>query len=319
MNRYIGHPSQLYGIEEHKLCGGKAEGMRLLQVNNGKGLMLTVSADRCGDIPRLSYKGINLGFFSPCGYVAPQFYDNKGAGFLGSFTAGFLTTCGLCAVGSPCEDNGEVLPLHGTIGNTPAENVQYFEENGVLKIKLTIRDATLFSHKLVLTREYSIPTDKNEFTIKDTVKNIGFEESPYMILYHFNMGYPLLSENAVVDVPNSGITPRNDRAAEGIDNALKMEKPQDGFEEQCYYFDVTQGKASIYNPDIKLGLSINYNKEELPFFTEWKMMGAGDYVLGLEPGNCTPDGRDVLREKKLLKFLVPGAEASQTITVKIEE
>ena len=48
-------------------------------------------------------------------------------------------------------------------------------------------------------------------------------------------------------------------------------------------------------------------------------MGAGDYVLGLEPGNCTPDGRNVLREKKLLKFLKSGEEATQTITIKIEE
>ncbi|MBR5307923.1 MAG: aldose 1-epimerase family protein [Clostridia bacterium] len=319
MNKYIGHPSQLYGIEEMRLCGGKAEGMRLLQANNGKGLMLTVSADRCGDIPRLSYKGINLGFFSPCGYVAPEYYDNKGAGFLGSFTAGFLTTCGLCAVGSPCEDGGEVLPLHGTIGNTPAENVMYYEQDGALHIKLTVRDATLFSHKLVLVREYTLPLDKNEFTIRDTVTNIGFEESPYMILYHFNMGYPLLSENAVVTVPNKGITPRNDRAAEGIENALCMEKPQAGFEEQCYYFDVTEGCVKIYNPDVKVGLSINYDTRELPFFTEWKMMGAGDYVLGLEPGNCTPDGRDVLREKKLLKFLASGESASQTITIRIEE
>ena len=319
MNRYIGHPSQLYGIEEHKLCGGKADGMRLLEINNGNGLMLTVSADRCGDISRLSYKGRNLGFFSPCGYVAPQYYDDKGAGFLKSFTAGFLTTCGLCAVGSPCNDNGEELPLHGTIGHTPAENVMYYEEDGVLHVKLTIRAAAIFSNKLVLTREYIIPTDKNEITLKDTVKNVGFEESPYMILYHFNMGYPLLSENAIVTVPNKGIAPRSGTPAEKIATALVMEKPQDGFCEQCFYFDVTEGVAKIYNPDIKLGVSINYNKAELPYFTEWKMMGAGDYVLGLEPGNCTPDGRDVLREKKLLQFLKSGEEKSQTITIKIEE
>ena len=50
MNKYIGHTSQLYGIEEHRLVGGKGDGMRLLQVNNGRGLAFTVSADRCADI-----------------------------------------------------------------------------------------------------------------------------------------------------------------------------------------------------------------------------------------------------------------------------
>ena len=50
MKEYIGHTSQLYSIEEHRLVGGKGDGMRLLEVNNGKGLMFTISADRCGDI-----------------------------------------------------------------------------------------------------------------------------------------------------------------------------------------------------------------------------------------------------------------------------
>ncbi|MDO5479533.1 MAG: DUF4432 family protein, partial [Clostridia bacterium] len=44
----------------------------------------------------------------------------------------------------------------------------------------------------------------------------------------------------------------------------------------------------------------------LDYFTEWKMMGETEYVLGLEPGNCTPDGRSVLRERGELKFLAPG-------------
>jgi hypothetical protein len=28
--------------------------------------------------------------------------------------------------------------------------------------------------------------------------------------------------------------------------------------------------------------------------------------MGLEPGNCYPDGRDVMREKGRLKFIAPG-------------
>ena len=29
MNPYIGHPTQLSGVEEHRLIGGKGDGMRL--------------------------------------------------------------------------------------------------------------------------------------------------------------------------------------------------------------------------------------------------------------------------------------------------
>ena len=51
---------------------------------------------------------------------------------------------------------------------------------------------------------------------------------------------------------------------------------------------------------------MQYDKKSLPCFTEWKLMGKRDYVLGLEPGNCTPDGRDVLRKNGTLKFLSVG-------------
>ena len=51
-----------------------------------------------------------------------------------------------------------------------------------------------------------------------------------------------------------------------------------------------------------------YNADEIRYFTQWKMMGEYDYVMGLEPGNCTPDGRAAIREKGLLEFLQPGEE-----------
>lgn len=99
MNSYIGHPSQLSGVEEYRLIGGKGDGMRLLQVRNGLGLEFTVSADRAADITRLSYEGVNYSYISPSGYVAPAYYDQQEFGFLKSFTCGFLTTCGLSNIG----------------------------------------------------------------------------------------------------------------------------------------------------------------------------------------------------------------------------
>lgn len=45
-NKYIGHNSQLLGVEECRLIGGKGDGMRLLHVKNGCGLECTVSVDQ---------------------------------------------------------------------------------------------------------------------------------------------------------------------------------------------------------------------------------------------------------------------------------
>ena len=36
----------------------------------------------------------------------------------------------------------------------------------------------------------------------------------------------------------------------------------------------------------QIGLSIDYDAEDLDCFVEWKMMGIRDYALGLECGNA---------------------------------
>jgi len=309
MNKYLGHSAQLFGVEEMRLAGGKGDGMRMLYVRNGKGLEFWVSVDRCADISRLSLKGDNFGYFAPCGYVSPKYYDNKGAGFLKSFTAGFFTTCGLTAVGSPCTDNGEELPLHGTISNTPCENIGHWIVDDGIHIKATVRDAAIFSHQLILEREYIVSLERNEIQLKDKVKNIGSCESPLEILYHCNMGYPLLTENSKIDIPALKVEARDDHAKSGISDCLIAEKPQNGYQEMCFYHTMTgTAEVSISNPDIAKGLKMTYDTAELKHFTQWKMMGEYDYVMGLEPGNCLPDGRDVMREKGLLEFIKPGEE-----------
>ena len=136
-----------------------------------------------------------------------------------------------------------------------------------------------------------------------------------MILYHCNMGYPLLSEKAILKIPSIKVTPRNERAAEGIDSWDKMLKPTACFEEQCYYHKFEkEGKAVLFNPEIGQGVEISFDADNLKYFTEWKMMGEHEYVLGLEPGNCLPDGRDVMRQKGILEFLDAGEEKTHHIT-----
>ncbi len=307
MNTYIGQNAQIFGAEEHRLVGGKGDGMRLLEVRNGKGLCFTVSLDRAADISRLSVMGTNFGYFSPAGYVAPAYYDPNGAGFLKSFTAGFLTTCGLTNVGNPCEDGGESLGLHGTIGNTPAESYGVFYEGENMIIRATVRDTNFFGHKLVLVRTYVVSLAENKLTVRDEVTNEGAQECPFQMLYHYNVGYPLLSEDAILTIPAKKVTPRNEHAAADLANCLVMEKPTKGYEERCYYHEM-QGtaKISVKNPKLGRALTMEYDTKDLPCFTEWKMMGEYEYVLGIEPGNAYPDGRDVMREKGMLRFIAPG-------------
>lgn len=319
MNPYIGHDSQLCGIEEHRLVGGKGDGMRLYEINNGKGLELTVSPDRAGDITRLRFEGINMSYLSPCGYVAPAYYDSIGSNWLRSFTAGFLTTCGLQAVGSPCKDEGEELPLHGSISNLPCEQAYWIREENRLAVHTVVKDETIFGRKLRLERQISVSLRENTFEIRDMIENTGDRVEPMEILYHMNLGYPLLDEDSIVEIPSAEIRPRDAHAAEDMANWMRMEKPAAGYRERCYYhrFSDKEGRASIYQPKLGMGLSVGFDAEELDGFVEWKMMGVRDYVLGLECGNCYPDGRDVMRRMGMLKFLQPGESKQYVVKVSL--
>lgn len=317
---YLGHPSQLCSVEEVRLVGGKGDGMRLLQVRNAAGLELTISADRCADISRLIFKGHNMGYFSPCGYVAPSYYDKDAAGFLKSFTAGFLTTCGLTTVGGEDEDAGEHLPMHGTIGNAPCERIWWEESEREFVIHAEIPDRRIFAHKLLLERTITIGKQKNTLHISDTVENQSDTETPLLLLYHMNMGYPLLSEQAVVEINSCKVMPRNERAAENLDTWSKMLPPTAGFEEQCYYHSFEHdAHATIFNPEIGKGLTITFDPSSLWNLTQWKMMGVHDYVLGMEPGNCTPDGRKAMRQQGKLQMLQPGERRQYEVTVTLFE
>ncbi len=316
MNYYIGHSLQISGVEEYRLVGGKGDGMRMYHVSNGLGMEMDLSPDRNGDIPRLRFKGVNMSYMSPCGYVAPAFYDHREDNWLRSFTAGFLTTCGFQNVGVINEDNGELLPMHGTIANQPCEHSYWTEDEEAIHIHFITKDHVIFGRKLTLHRTVEVSKKENIFTIKDELTNEGDTTQPVEVLYHMNMGYPLLDEDSIVNVYADEVVARDDHAAEDIANWMNMEKPTAHYQERCYYhkFSEKTGKASIFQPKLNVGLDIEFERDTLDCFVEWKMMGQRDYVLGLECGNCYPDGRDVMRKLGILKFL----EAGQSVTYHVK-
>ena len=322
MNQYTGHPTQEYGIEEHRLVGGKGDDMRLFELTNGKGIEMTLSPDRNGDITRLRFRGINMSYMSPCGYVAPAYYDSIGTNWLNSFTAGYLTTCGLNNVGSPNIDEGTEYPLHGTVANIPCDSAYFYEDKTThdLIVKTVTRDETIFSRKFTLEREVAVSTKENVFTITDTISNNGDTEEPFEILYHMNMGYPLLDEDSIITIKSSSVKARDAHAQEDIANWMHMQKPTAGYQERCYYHSFADGKgyAQIKQPKLNMALTIEFDAKTLDGFCEWKMMGIRDYVLGLECGNCTPDGRNEMRKQGMLKFLKPGESITYRVKITLE-
>lgn len=315
VERYIGHPSQLFGVTPFTYADGKAKGVRALEVRNGSGLEFKVLVDRGMDVSSLTWKGTNLSYLSKCGIVAPEYFRGQGFDFLDSFFVGFLTTCGLRHIGAPCTVDGEDFGLHGTISNTPAEDVcASVDSSGdiqAIKIKGVVRDGRIFKQNLLLEREYIVPVMGKGFTIRNRVRNLGFKPEAFMLMLHINFGYPLLSGEAELRLPSLSVEPRDEDARKGFGTYIKMEEPQDRYPEQVFFHtlegdDDGRTTVSLVNPNLGFGVALHYNLKDFPYLTQWKQFENGDYVLGLEPASCKMIGRKAHSEAGTLDYLEAG-------------
>jgi len=327
LGRWVGDFSQIAGIKAYQLVEGKGRGIRCVDFWTGTGFQFTVLLDRGMDISQAFYQGKSLCWRSSTGDVHPHFYEPEGFGWLRSFFGGLLTTCGLTQVGMPCEDEGESLGLHGRISNIPAEKVKVEEgwrnEDCILSVEGCMRQSVVFGENLLLKRKIWTKMGESRLWIEDKVENQGYKESPLMILYHFNIGFPVVAEGSRLISPTTKAIPRDEEAEEGKEEYALFTAPIPYFKEKVYYHKMQENKdgfvkCALVNENLEgdgLGVYIIYKKEQLPNFIEWKMMGEGEYVVGMEPANCHVAGRAKEREGGTLCMIKPGEIREFTLEV----
>lgn len=322
--QYIGNQAQIGGCRHYVLTDGRGRNLRGIDVNSGSGLQYTIMPDRGMDISLASYKGINLVYLTCNGETHPAFYEPENFGWLRTFAAGLLTTCGLTYLGAPVTDGNEELGLHGRYSTIPAKQVSdlsgWVGDEYHININGTIEEASMFGPKLRLERQIHSIQGQNSLRITDKITNFGYSPSTYTILYHMNFGYPLLNENAELIIEPTVTQPRCVAANSGINDYEKLGKPTEGYQEQvfCHTMQSNQNgetSATLQNRKLGIALTIKFSVYELPYLIQWKMMGQGEYVLGLEPANVPLKNRKELRDENTLPYLQPGESVSNTIEV----
>jgi hypothetical protein len=315
LERRVGDLSQIAGVRLLQLQEGQEAGVRVADVRSGSGLRFQVTLDRGMDISVAEFKGMALAWRSPQGDVHPSHFDPRGMGWLKSFPGGLMTGCGLTSAGAPSADAGEEPGIHGRLSNIPASSVRteivwdgdrcFFRLGGV------IREGVIFKENLALYRTIEVELGTSLISLHDKVVNEGFRRSPLMMLYHINLGYPLLDEGAEVMLSGRSMKPRDAEAEKGVAAARNIPAPNPGYKEQVFYHDLNAANnglatALLANRNLGLGVFTQYRQKELPRFIQWKMVGEGDYVLGFEPANCLVEGRAKERERGTLQFIEPG-------------
>lgn len=196
------------------------------------------------------------------------------------FEGGMLYTCGLDSVGER-----EGYEEHGSIHNTPAEILRAeCNENGIV-IEAIIRDTEVCGKNLVIKRRITADIGSDNITVEDILTNEAFRDENYCLLYHVNIGYPMLDAGAKIVADAEECLPRTQWAGMNIDTAYEICSPAPNMEETCYYLTLKSPKASLVNEKIGKKFTVSYSGDTLPYFLVWKSMAGGDYAVGLEP--CT--------------------------------
>lgn len=279
MNGKISNSVQAASIRRYTFTEGIEKGLDVIDCDNGK-LRFLLNVSKALDIMQLYHEGQNASFVSKNGFTAREI------GFLRRFEGGMLYTCGLDSVGG--RDGYE---LHGTLHNTPARIVRADCGEKEIVVEAVIRDSALFGKNLLLKRKIWTEIGSEELHVEDALCNEGYADEEYCLLYHINVGYPMLDAGARIVADVEAYAPRSDWAKQNERTMYEMSEPKAGQEETCYFLQLKTGKISLVNEKIGKTFTVEYSQETLPHFVEWKSMASGDYALGLEPCTTELDNR----------------------------
>lgn len=295
MDGRISNFQQMASLRRYTLTEGRGKGLDVLDCDNGK-IRFLLNVSKACDIMQLYYEGQNMSFLSKNAFTARE------TDFLSRFEGGMLYTCGLDSVGGR-----EGFELHGTLHNIPAEIIRAeCNENGII-VEAIIRDTALFGKKLVIKRKIFTAIGGDSVTLEDTLVNEGYKTEEYCLLYHINVGYPMLNYGAKLIADVESYTPRTAWAKKNEATMCEMSAPVPNQEETCYFLNLKKSEITLVNEKIGKEITVAYSGNTLPHFVEWKSMASGDYALGLEPCTTELDDRftyKTIRVNENIKFLV---------------
>lgn len=295
MYEAISNFAQVASLRRYTFAEGREKGLDVLDCDNGK-IRFLLNVSKACDIMQLYHEGQNMSFISKNGFTKRE------SSFLNRFEGGMLYTCGLDSVGGR-----EGFELHGTLHSTPAQILRAeCDEKGII-VEAIIRDTALFGKNLVLRRRIFSAIGSETLSLQDTLVNEGYREEKYCLLYHVNVGYPMLDEGAKLFAKVKNCVPRTSWAEKNKDTMYEMSAPKAEQEEACYFLELETPSAVVINEKIGKSFRLTYSGDTLPCFVEWKSMASGDYALGLEPCTTELDDRFVYKtiaaqEKKVFKI-----------------
>ncbi len=321
----LGDPGQMASVREVTLRDGSTDGLRAVDVRPAGGIHALVLADRGMDVGPAWVGGWPLHWQSPAGFRHPSHFD--GRRWLDSFGGGLLVTCGLSNVGPGCSVAEESFCQHGRFSNLPAtgvhsEIVMAAEAPRAVVVAGSVRESSVYGVNILLERTLRFEVGEPRIELIDIVRNEGFEPAPLFLLYHFNLGYPVISPTTELRIsPEYATEAFTDSASE---LHARFAAPRPGFAAEVFEHRLPgqeTASATLENrgfpPSGGIVAAIGWDTGQLPRLWQWRMLGAGMYLTGIEPANCGIRGRaaELSDDSAAVDVLPPGGERRFDLTI----
>jgi hypothetical protein len=326
--RLAGDLSAMGGVRSVVLEDGVERGIRALEFRTGTGLAFDVLVDRAMDIGPAEHSGRSFGWRSATGFRHPalhEYRDEDGISWLRSFS-GLMVSAGLDHTLFTAEvDSAQYRypfrktvwnGLHGRVANIPAQLMGYGQEWRAddvctLWAEGEIRQAAVFGEHLRLRRRIEADLGGNAIRLVDTVTNHGFDPTPHMLLYHINLGWPLVDEGARLVAPIARTPWFTDSVRDQRVSYQRFPGPQPGFVEQVYAHDLVAADdgrvaVAVINERLAMGVQVEWLAAEFPHFFEWLHLREGAYSVGLEPSTHAVTGEAAARADGSMIWLQAG-------------
>ena len=291
---------------------------RIVDVRVMGGIDVELLPDRGLDVGAAWYRGTPLSWTSPVGRGTPL-DSPRGGDWVDRFRGGLVTTCGTDSIGPATAQAG----MHGRHSHLPATDVRTERHRDgdatVVRVSGTVEDVTMFGRRVVVHRTVETRTDTPLLVLRDVVENTGFEAVPLPLLYHVNLGAPLVVPGSRVRSGAQQVSPRE--PVEHVPDASLLPEPGDGLAEAVFEhrgLPIADGLARVVvtSPAWEVAAVLSWSSATLPRLYEWVWPTRRGWALAVEPSTAALFGPDrgTRREAPLLE---PGATLSTELTVRL--
>jgi len=174
---------------------------------------------------------------------------------------------------------------------------------------------TCASAPLRLTREMILRPGAEEIVLRETVVNLSDLEIPFMWGHHPTYGAPLLAEGTRIELPDC-------RFHKGDASLLTV--PAEGARTGAMFYalDLADGYFGLFNPRLKLGAGIRFDRKLFKVLWVWQDFNSGmraplfgrGYATAVEPFTSLPGGMDAHGPSGTAARIAPGATLQTELT-----